>query len=811
MSNQNSVDTTIGIYETLLFLLINIIYLMIGFILWHILWVSRHGVEIPNLISKNTITYFSSRNFSLVLREIWNRMWRLDSNYLTSAIGYEAYNFLLYERTILSTLFTFFIISLFLFLCRAYGNIFFPKEKDFLQFLSVSNITGIILITFFHFRSFEKLKREALHFYYERFRKMSQNKDVNWLSCRTLHISGINPHERLTSIMQNKLNVFLSKSSSGKVLDINFIPNYNKLLKYEKERNEINDLRLLITHEKPCMRCLFSSIYWSENSMQNELNKIQEKIDEITEEPVYSSGHAFVCFDSLTAAYKVMKEFKSSPIMRFKYRMKNFMNGMKDNITNSKNKEIINEKNEKSTFQKFNEDYNIGKLEDNYFLEDNNEYKLKDNMNILVDQIIEPIDIVWVNIGGDKGLFVFRRIILNLSLLLLLIFFTTPMGFVGAFKKVDKYQILEFKWLKVIPFGYILVTYIIPLLIIGINLILIFAIDYICRFEKHYTHSNYQFAFFTKSFVYMLFNFLLIPSLTLSYESLYDIIKTNYKNILHLLSQISSVFDNSYFFIALIIQNGTVSFVYYFLRLDELMFNAFSTQVSFYKRHFINTGHAWHRNEEDCFYFGYFCAQYMVFYTICIVFANFNPIIQLAGIYLFLIRHFGDFTSLLTVHLNEIDSNGKFINKLINYAIVPILLFHLFMIFDCINNEKIVEASIVGFIMLISIIYSYITYDSDYMMAIYSYKKQFDNYENDNNINNSSISGLNNQALPHNEIIKWNNKYRHPLIIPAFVNEEINNNDIINSRSPKDNTRRKAKNNESINVRSFEPKNRSDE
>ena len=405
MSNQNSVDTTISIYETLLFLLINIIYLMIGFILWHVLWVSRHGVEIPNLISKNTITYFSSRNFSLVLREIWNRMWRLDSNYLTSAIGYEAYNFLLYERTILSTLFTFFIISIFLFLCRAYGNIFFPKEKDFLQFLSVSNITGIILITFFHFRSFAKLKREAFHLYHERFRKMSQNKDVNWLSCRTLHISGIDPHERLTSLMQTKLNVFLSKSSSGKVLDINFIPNYNKLLKYEKERNEINDLRLLITHEKPFMRCLFSSIYWSESSMQNELTKIQEKIDEITEEPVYSSGHAFVCFDSLTAAYKVMKEFKSSPMMRFKNRMKNIMNGMKEN------KEIItNDKNEKSTFQKFNEDYNIGKLEDNYFFEENNEYELKDNMNILVDQLIEPIDIVWVNIGGDKGLYVIRRI-----------------------------------------------------------------------------------------------------------------------------------------------------------------------------------------------------------------------------------------------------------------------------------------------------------------------------------------------------------------------------------------------------------------
>ena len=120
MAKENESDTTISIYETILFLLFNLIYLMIGFILWHVLWVSRHGVEIPNLISKNTITYFSSRNFSLVLKEIWERMWKLDPIYLTSAIGYEAYNFLLYQRTILSTLFSFFLISLFLFICRIY-------------------------------------------------------------------------------------------------------------------------------------------------------------------------------------------------------------------------------------------------------------------------------------------------------------------------------------------------------------------------------------------------------------------------------------------------------------------------------------------------------------------------------------------------------------------------------------------------------------------------------------------------------------------------------------------------------------------
>ena len=93
------------------------------------------------------------------------------------------------------------------------------------------------------------------------------------------------------------------------------------------------------------------------------------------------------------------------------------------------------------------------------------------------------------------------------------------------------------------------------------------------------------------------------------------------------------------------------------------------------------------------------------------------------------------------------------------------------------------------------------------MMAIYSYKKQFDNYQNDNNINNISSSGINNQAaVSHNEIIKWNNKYRHPLIIPAFVNEQDNNNLMQSSSYPKDNMRNKKVNDVAINVNQYEQK-----
>ena len=92
---------------------------------------------------------------------------------------------------------------------------------------------------------------------------MSQNYDVNWLSSRTLHISGIESNERNTSILQTKLNYFLSRTNSGKVIDINFIPNYNKLIKYEIQKNEINDLKAVITKEKPFMRCYFKKKFKS--------------------------------------------------------------------------------------------------------------------------------------------------------------------------------------------------------------------------------------------------------------------------------------------------------------------------------------------------------------------------------------------------------------------------------------------------------------------------------------------------------------------------------------------------------------------
>ena len=198
---------TITLYETIIFFLIILILLLIGFISWYFLWIKNLGVEIPQLIN-NKIIYFSSRNISLILENIYSILSKFDFVYIIETLGYEAYVFLMFQRKIINVFFSYFILSIILFICNNYCKFLFKSDDSYESFKSTCNIISIILITFLHFRIFHIIRKTAYYNYFSRFDKMSQNYDVNWLTCRTLHISGIAPEERNTSSLQRKLNDF---------------------------------------------------------------------------------------------------------------------------------------------------------------------------------------------------------------------------------------------------------------------------------------------------------------------------------------------------------------------------------------------------------------------------------------------------------------------------------------------------------------------------------------------------------------------------------------------------------------------------
>jgi hypothetical protein len=207
------------------------------------------------------------------------------------------------------------------------------------------------------------------------------------------------------NILRKHLNTILEREGGGKVIDIQFIPDYKTLLELEREKNEIKDLKNLISKKETSFirKWLFPYVYRTEKNMEKRLREIEVQFQDATERPVLSSGHAFLCFDSLLSAYICEGKFREKTFKKLKIQMKSIF----DNVNNKFNRKMT------STFGKFDDEL------DNEILE-------IENLDILVDQMIEPEDIIWSNVGGDRGVRICRRILCNIAVVLVLLFLTTP-------------------------------------------------------------------------------------------------------------------------------------------------------------------------------------------------------------------------------------------------------------------------------------------------------------------------------------------------------------------------------------------------
>ena len=108
---SSSYLSTISIEETIIFLLINLIIVLLGIILWYFLWIKNKLVEIYQIVN-NTLTYFSSRNLSLIMMELYDKISSFDTLFVLKTVGYEAYGYLLFQRRIISLLFSYFLFSI---------------------------------------------------------------------------------------------------------------------------------------------------------------------------------------------------------------------------------------------------------------------------------------------------------------------------------------------------------------------------------------------------------------------------------------------------------------------------------------------------------------------------------------------------------------------------------------------------------------------------------------------------------------------------------------------------------------------------
>jgi hypothetical protein len=129
---------------------------------------------------------------------------------------------------------------------------------------------------------------------------------------------------------------------------------------------------------------------------------------------------------------------------------------------------------------------------------------------LVMSRATEASEILWKNMKGDRGLFIFRRTMLFLVGLVVIIFGTTP-AVIAA--NIDYFHVLEMNELN----SSIVSHYLSPLFVILINQLLLVMIDWSSILECHETHNMYQRAVYIKSVVYLGLNMMVAPALSLNH------------------------------------------------------------------------------------------------------------------------------------------------------------------------------------------------------------------------------------------------------------------------------------------------------
>ena len=327
----------------------------------------------------------------------------------------------------------------------------------------------------------------------------------------------------------------------------------------------------------------------------------------------------------------------------------------------------------------------------------------------------------------------------------MLVFLTTPITLLQVLANE-----FSLDWINYIPhpFNEIIKSLLPSLFVVLVNQLILLVIDYSSELETFSSFSGYQNSNLNKATFYMLLNLLLIPVLTMgAAENLLVALMSgflaNWQEILIKFYSNKSLWS---FFLMLLLEQGVLSFLCYVLRLKELFLSLGDVTFAHYKRTFLNEKAIWRRDVDDVFQYGYFSAQMIVCLSITLFFGYYYPIMVIAGIVYFLFRHIGDAYNILVVNKNEMNSHGKFIQSVLIYSNIPIILFLGLQIGWLVLHQKWVQLGFTGFVFLVTAI------------IFLKMEKNLCTTENfvENEINDEIKKA------------KWQEFYQHPLIVHRF-------------------------------------------
>ena len=508
-------------------IVVDTILLIIGFIAAYYIWFKNLGAEVPDERSppvKNVRKHFqrraftlSSRSLGIIVDKYFDLLFKFDSEYWIRHCGIEAFVFLLFQRTI----FKLFGIMAILSICVSIPiNVFTSTDdnwtlenlfirttlnnKTMTGFTSWFHVGLLVGFSLYSFRTIFQLKEVIKKEYEKEFLIKSKKHNKEWLKAHTVHIIGIPQSDRKGLMITKYLNNYL-KPVGGKVLGVVIQPDFENIFRLEIQRKEVEEVSTML-QSKPidnCFKCFLPSYLKNPEQLKITMNEIDNDIQKATEKPFLASGHGFVCFDSACSMQYCVKEFKRMGIFDTIQMVCLFLKDKFNSCFTSTRSRTT------STFGKYIEMDIEAERQIN-----TGEYS--DMVKIVIERANEAMDINWRNItdDGSRGFYICRRLFLNLCAILILVFLSTPTVIFSTIENVLSKQ----KYIKdlVSIFANFAQDFIVPLLILGLNQLLLLLIAYSAKLEKHSTYSGYQYSVFSKSLFYLMLNMFIIPAVSLA-------------------------------------------------------------------------------------------------------------------------------------------------------------------------------------------------------------------------------------------------------------------------------------------------------
>lgn len=276
-------------------------------------------------------------------------------------------------------------------------------------------------------------------------------------------------------------------------------------------------------------------------------------------------------------------------------------------------------------------------------------------------------DLYWENLGVSTGQWYFKYATVNFLLFLFLFFLTTPVMIVNIFK--------ETFWNRQQHISPLISEFLPTLLLWSLAAMMPAIVAYSDKWLTHWTRSKQNYSMMTKSFGYLLFMILILPSLGLTSAQTFIDWTIHYKNESY---RWECIFlpDRGAFFVNYVITTAFIGTAFELIRLPELLYYLWMLCTA---KSQAETPHI-RKSIVDVFNFGVHYAWMLLIFTMSVVYSLASPLIMPFALVYILLKHFNDRHNLYFVYKysNMISQGGGKIHStavtLTKYSVALLLL-----------------------------------------------------------------------------------------------------------------------------------------